>query len=52
MQFVGAVLADTEDVWTDIFRKSGKQYTDPKLVLFTDQVRSGCGLAGASVGPF
>jgi len=51
-QFVGAVLADTEDVWTDIFRKSGKQYIDPKLVLFTDQVRSGCGLAGASVGPF
>ena len=51
-QFVGAVLADTEDVWTDIFRKSGRQYTDPKLVLFTDQVRSGCGIAGASVGPF
>ncbi|HXI93641.1 MAG TPA: neutral zinc metallopeptidase [Blastocatellia bacterium] len=51
-QFVGAVLADTEDVWTDIFRKSGKQYTDPKLVLFTDQVRSGCGLAGSAVGPF
>ena len=51
-QFVGAVLADTEDVWTDIFRKSGNQYTDPKLVLFTDQVRSGCGIAGASVGPF
>jgi len=51
-QFVGAVLADTEDVWTDIFRKSGKQYSDPKLVLFTDQVRSGCGVAGAAVGPF
>ena len=51
-QFVGAVLADTEDVWTDIFRKSGKQYSDPKLVLFTDQVRSGCGVAGDAVGPF
>ena len=51
-QFVGAALADTEDVWTDIFRKSGKQYTAPKLVLFTDQIRSGCGVAGASVGPF
>jgi uncharacterized protein len=51
-QFVGAVLADTEDVWTDIFRKSGKQYSDPTLVLFTDQVRSGCGVAGAAVGPF
>jgi uncharacterized protein len=51
-QFVGAVLADTEDVWNEIFRKSGKQYRDPVLVLFTDQVRSGCGVAGASVGPF
>jgi uncharacterized protein len=51
-QFVGAALADTEDVWTDIFRKSDKQYKKPTLVLFTDQVRSGCGVAGASVGPF
>lgn len=50
--FVGAVLADTEDVWTDIFRKSGKRYSLPKMVLFTDQVRSGCGIAGTSVGPF
>jgi len=51
-KFVGAVLADTEDVWTDLFRKAGKNYPEPKLVLFTDQVRSGCGLAGAAVGPF
>ena len=51
-QFVGAVLADTEDVWTDVFRKSGRQYSEPTLVLFTDQVRSGCGVAGTSVGPF
>jgi predicted metalloprotease len=51
-QFVGAVLADTEDVWTDVFRKSGRQYAEPKLVLFSDQVRSGCGVADMSVGPF
>jgi len=51
-QFVSVVLADTEDVWTDVFRRSGKRYIEPKLVLFTDQVRSGCGLAGAAVGPF
>lgn len=51
-QFVGVVLADTEDVWTEIFQRSGKRYIEPKLVLFTDQVRSGCGLAGAAVGPF
>lgn len=51
-QFVRAVLADTEDVWNEVFQRSGKRYIEPKLVLFTDQVRSGCGLAGASVGPF
>lgn len=51
-QFVGAVLADTEDVWTDIFRQMGRQYREPTLVLFTDQVQSACGVAGAAVGPF
>jgi predicted metalloprotease len=51
-EFVGHVLGNTEDVWTEIFRRSGKRYVEPKLVLFTDEVRSGCGLAGAAVGPF
>jgi predicted metalloprotease len=51
-QFVGAVLADTEDVWNDIFRQMGRQYREPTLVLFTDQVQSACGVAGAAVGPF
>jgi len=51
-QFVGAVLADTEDVWNEEFRKLGTQYREPTLVLFTDQVNSGCGVAGAAVGPF
>jgi predicted metalloprotease len=51
-EFVGHVLGNTEDVWSEIFRRSGKQYVEPKLVLFTDQVRSGCGLAGVAVGPF
>ena len=46
------VLAKTEDVWTDEFRKHGKQYRDPTLVLFTDQVQSACGINGAAVGPF
>jgi predicted metalloprotease len=50
--FVGAVLADTEDVWNDIFRQMGRQYREPTLVLFTDQVQSACGVAGAAVGPF
>jgi predicted metalloprotease len=46
------VLASTEDVWTDIFRPSGRQYRKPTLVLFSGQVSSSCGRAGAAVGPF
>ena len=51
-KFVGVVLADTEDVWNEVFRQMGTQYREPQLILFTDQVRSGCGIAGAAVGPF
>jgi predicted metalloprotease len=51
-QFVSVVLAKSEDVWTDVFRKNGRQYREPTLVLFTDQVRSACGIAGSAVGPF
>jgi len=51
-QFVSVVLGKTEDVWTDVFRKNGRQYRDPTLVLFTDQVQSACGISGAAVGPF
>jgi uncharacterized protein len=51
-QFVAVVLAKSEDVWQDVFRQNGRQYREPTLVLFTDQVRSACGIAGAAVGPF
>ena len=51
-QFVSVVLAKSEDVWTDVFQQNGRQYREPTLVLFTDQVRSACGRAGAAVGPF
>jgi predicted metalloprotease len=51
-QFVAVVLADTEDVWTDIFKASGETYAQPKMVLFTGQVRSACGAADAAMGPF
>jgi predicted metalloprotease len=50
--FVKHVLAETEDVWSDLFQRLGKQYRQPKLVLFTGQVNSACGLADAAVGPF
>ena len=51
-QFVSVVLAKSEDVWQDVFRRNGRQYREPKLVLFTDQVQSACGFSGAAVGPF
>jgi hypothetical protein len=50
--FVATVLADTEDVWDDIFKNMNKEYAKPKLVLFRDAVQSGCGTASSSVGPF
>lgn len=50
--FVGVVLADTEDVWSNLFEQMGRDYEKPKLVLFTGQVRSACGFASAAVGPF
>lgn len=51
-EFVGVVLADTEDVWTELFQKERKTYQPPNLVLFSQQVESACGVAGSSVGPF
>lgn len=51
-KFVSVVLADTEDVWNDIFRKNGRTYREPKLVIFRDQVQSACGRTSAAVGPF
>ncbi len=51
-QFVAVVLAKSEDVWSDVFRQNGRQYREPTLVLFTDQVRSACGIAGSATGPF
>ena len=51
-RFVSVVLADTEDVWTELFREMGRTYRDPHLVLFEGQVRSACGFASAAVGPF
>ncbi len=51
-EFVSVVLADTEDVWNDLFAKAGREYRDPTLVLFSGGVESACGHAGTSVGPF
>jgi predicted metalloprotease len=50
--FVSAVLGSTEDVWTDVFARGGRQYRKPVLVLFSGAVQSACGYAQAAVGPF
>ena len=50
--FVSVVLADTEDTWTNLFRQMGQNYVEPKLVIFSDAVKSACGSASSAVGPF
>lgn len=51
-EFVSVILADTEDTWTPIFKRMGRTYELPKLVLFTGAVKSACGRAEAAMGPF
>lgn len=50
--FSKQILASTEDIWTEQFKKMGKTYQPPTLVLFSGSVQSGCGGATASSGPF
>ena len=50
--FIRVVLADTEDVWGEIFQSAGKTYEKPTLVLFSGAVRSACGFAQSAAGPF
>lgn len=50
--FALQILASTEDVWTSEFKKMGRTYKAPKLILFHGSVQSGCGAASASMGPF
>jgi predicted metalloprotease len=50
--FVSTVLADTEDVWTNVFKQGGAQYSNPKLVLFRGQTATACGQGQAAMGPF
>ena len=51
-QFVSRVLKSTEDVWSDVFRSLGRQYRDPKLVLYRDATRTACGAGESAMGPF
>ena len=51
-EFVGVILADTEDVWNQVLRQEGMQYREPKLVLFSQATDSACGFAQSATGPF
>jgi uncharacterized protein len=52
-RFSSVVLADTEDVWHQLFQEQlGESYREPTLVLFSGVVRSACGTAQAAMGPF
>ena len=51
-RFTSMVLADTEDTWGAIFRSAGRQYQQPRLVLYTGATQSGCGVGQAAMGPF
>ena len=51
-KFASQILAGTEDVWTAEFKKMGRTYQPPELVLFKGSVQSGCGGATSSSGPF
>jgi predicted metalloprotease len=51
-RFVSATLAQTEDVWRQVFAASGRRYEDPRLVLFSGETQSSCGFAQSAMGPF
>ncbi|MCQ9209484.1 KPN_02809 family neutral zinc metallopeptidase [Granulicatella seriolae] len=51
-EFLGVVLAHSEDVWIEKFKEINRTYTEPTLVLYRNSISSGCGISGSSVGPF
>ena len=50
--FTEVVLADTEDIWNEIFAENGANYREPGMVLFSEVVQTACGGASAASGPF
>ncbi len=51
-KFSRQILAGTEDVWTEEFKKLGRTYEPPKMVLYTGSVQTACGGGQSSMGPF
>jgi len=52
VEFIGYVQTDANDLWADTFQRSGQQYQDARLVLFTGGTQTGCGSASSATGPF
>ena len=52
VDFVRAILGDTEDTWDQIFAAQGARYVRPKLDIFSGRVNTACGTASTAVGPF
>jgi predicted metalloprotease len=51
-EFVSVVLADTEATWQQLFAGLGRQYEEPRLILFSGATQSACGMGQAAMGPF
>lgn len=51
-KFSGVVLADTEDIWNDLFRRLNQTYREPEMHIFSDAVNTACGQQSSAVGPF
>jgi predicted metalloprotease len=51
-RFVSKILASTEDVWVDVFKRNGQKYEAPRLVLFTGSTPTACGTGQSAMGPF
>lgn len=51
-KFTSVILASTEDTWKTLFQQEGKQYREPKLVMYRGATRTGCGTGQSVMGPF
>lgn len=51
-EFTSVILATTEEYWGSEFKKLGKTYVEPKLVLYNGTTMTGCGTGQSVMGPF
>src|SRR4051794_17304681 len=51
-KFSSYVFSDVQDTWTRVFQGEGRSYSRAKLVLYSGQTQTGCGVGQAAAGPF